>query len=68
MTNLSMEEAFQLWLKRLDDSYQNIRDIHTDPQWLNDDHKKYKDLLAEFMDIQTQIFQFKILWHTITKE
>lgn len=60
-----MEEAHLKFLRKLQDTYQELAEIHGDTSFLNEKALEYTKVLKRFLELQEDIFLFKNLWYEL---
>ncbi|TXH52958.1 MAG: hypothetical protein E6Q97_14125 [Desulfurellales bacterium] len=64
-TSVDYDTALAAMLKRLQDAFYTLLEIHRDETHLNPDSAKAKKTKQEFDEANAAIFRFKEAWHEI---
>lgn len=64
---MELREAFELLLDRMDESYKELKRIHSDASFLNSDAKDYRKALERFNECQEAVFSFKAVWAHVSE-
>jgi hypothetical protein len=59
---MTFEQSFQDLLKKLDENYSALREIHEDPNYLNDGDPRFVNRQIDFQHTSTQISRLKLAW------
>lgn len=63
----SFSKVLEVYLVKLDKSYQDLREIAADPMFLNTSHKMYKGVYGELEETLDDIFKLKAVWYEARK-